>query len=130
MQAENCNTEKIDIYSSLAWSTQVSQKSNAKYGQTWIEEFLASVDFFIVPSGVFEIIFVIPPQTRILVDENGEEHVIQAVSVVLDYKQTPTGPGIQFELVLDLNKRGIEQILYFGKENFDDYFVKKWGLLK
>lgn len=130
VQAENCTADKIDIFSSLAWSTQVTQKSNLKFGQTWLEEFLTSADFFIVPSGAFEIEGILPQTPKILVDENGDEHTIATVEIFLNYKQTPTSPGVGFELILDPAQRGINQLLYFGSENFDDYFIKKWGLLK
>lgn len=129
MQADNCQANPINIYSSLSWSTQVTQKNSLHYGQTWIEEFLAASDFFIVPSGVFEIVFVLPPQARTVVDENGDEHLVEAIDIVLDYKQSPTSPSIGFDLILDLDQRGLEQILFFGMST-ENYFIKKWGLLR
>jgi hypothetical protein len=129
VQADNCSNENVDIYSSISWSAQAPQLSTLKYGQTWIEEFLRSMDFFITPTGTFELLFVMPPQSKILVDENGDEHSIQTVTLFMTYKQTPSSPGIGFEMVLDMNKRGIEQLLFFGTNN-EDYFFKRWGLLK
>ncbi len=130
MQAENCSTDKVDIFSSLSWQTSVSQKSSPQFGQTWIEEFLAAADFFIVPSGNFEIVFVMPPHLETLVNEYGEERNIESSTIILDYKQSPKSPAIQFELELDINERGLDQLLYFGMSNREEFFIKKWGLLR
>lgn len=130
VQAELCSADHVEIISSLGWSAFSKQKTDLKYGQTWIEEFLFSTDFFIVPGGVFEIQFVGPGRKMIWVDENGEEHSLSTVVIFLAYKQTPDSSGVSFDLILDPDKRGIEQILYFGRPSRDEFFIKKWGLLQ
>lgn len=130
LQAENCENEKIDIFSSIAWELQVKQRPNPIYGQTWIEDLISAADFFITPAGEFEIVLVSLPRTRVLVDENGEEHEIQSLDVVLSYKQTADSSGIMFDLELNPSERGLNQLLYFGLTDRQDYFIKRWGLLK
>lgn len=129
MQAENCDQAEINIHAGIPWSLKVLSTPNLIFGQTWIQEFLESTDFFIVPSGAYELIFAMPPTKRILVDEYGDEKEIAVVSIYLDYKQTPTSPKIQIQLILDLNARGLEQILYFGFTQDDKYFIKRKGFL-
>lgn len=130
VQAENCSAEKVEVVSGLSWRAFSKQKTDLTYGETWLEDFISSTDYFIIPTGVFEIQFVTPGRPLIWVDENGEEHNITGVMVFLVYKQTPASSGVSFDLILDPEKRGIEQILYFGRPNQDEYFIKKWGLLQ
>lgn len=130
VQAENCSAEHVEIISSISWTATSRQLTDYKYGQTWLEDFIQSIDFFIVPSGVFEIDHIFEFTPRTLVDEFGDEHNIDAMTVLLTYKQPHSLDGLSFELVLDKNARGIEQILSFGPAQDDGYLLKRWGLLK
>jgi hypothetical protein len=119
----------VDIVDTIGWEFKAKSHPSEQFGQTWIEDFLTATDFFISPSGTYHLDFVMPPQTRVVVDENGEEVPVQAVTIFLSFRQSPELSPVSLELVLDMNKRGIEQILYFGSQEHDEYFLKKWGLL-
>lgn len=129
MQAEGCGGEELEIVSDLAWLTRASTTAPKKFGQTWLEEFLTSTDFFVVPSGAMVIKYVLPGRNVRLVDESGDEVPLETIVVLLDYRQVPGGPGINFKVILDKNKTGLDQLLFFGQDDRRDYFLKKWGLL-
>jgi hypothetical protein len=129
--AEGCSSNQIQVVSNLGWIVDVNP-SQLKYGQTWLEEFLTSLDFFIVPSGTFVIDGLIPmAQTKVWVDESGDEHYLQVATIFLNYLQVKDGPPTNFEMYLDLNARGVEQLLYFGMVGSDEgYFFKRRGFIK
>lgn len=130
VQAENCQSSTIDIVSEIGWLAKVTQKHKPRLGQTWIEELFESADFFIVPSGTVQIGLLIREQ-RIWVDDNGEEHELETDRLTLEYQADPALAGVTLQLILDVDKRGLDQLLYFGvgiRVN-ESYFFKKKGLL-
>lgn len=129
MQAENCSPESVDIVDTIGWSFTAKAQPTSRFGQTWIEDFLNSTDFFISPSGTYTLDFVMPPQERTVVDENGDEVSVRAISIILTFRQSPELSPTSLELILDMDKSGIDQLLYFGFPDHKDYFLKKWGLL-
>lgn len=128
-QAEGCEGETLEVVSEISWLTRITPGLPKKYGQTWLEELIGSADFFIVPSGTMQIKFVLPGPPARLVDESGDEVPLETVLVLLDYRQVPGGPAIEFQVLLDRRQTGLNQLLYFGQRDPRDYFIKKWGLL-
>lgn len=130
VQAENCGSGPIEIVSTLSWQTVIDPASVSKAGQTWLEEFLSSTDFFILPTGTMTLHAVFPtPLRKSFVDENGDERPIQVIQLFLKYQQ-PGGSEVGFDLHLQMGKTGVEQILYFGDEHGHDYFFKQWGYVR
>ena len=129
MQAEKCTADTVEIVDTFGWNFMVKARPTGRFGETWIEDFLGASDFLISPSGAYQLDFVMPPEKKTFVDENGDESLLNAVSIFLIFKQAPELAPVQMELILDLDKRGVEQLLYFGFPDHQQYFLKKWGLL-
>lgn len=133
VQAEGCETDQIEIVSTLSWIATVEKSVPTVARQTWLTEFLRSADFFIVPSGTLEIDYVFPVSTlKTFVDESGDEQQISVATLLVKYVQVPGGASVQFEIHLHLGKTGVEQLLYFGEPRGSarDFFFKQWGYVR
>ncbi len=129
VQAEKCGSGDLEIVSTLGWLIKIKEKSQFTLGQTWIEEFITGLDYFIEPTGTFKLQR-ITPQNRIWVDENGEERTLEVLSFTWSFRQSEEMASTDFELEIDRNETGLAQLLYFGKSIQKEYFIQRWGLLR
>ncbi len=119
---------RFEVFAGNGWTVTAPQSAPGPLGDFWLEEFARSLDFFVQPTGTIELGWATPGVGQV-VDENGNESQIPVVTVVLNYLQSSKSPGDSLYLVLASEKRGVEQLLYFGDADPRDYYLKQRGYI-
>lgn len=126
--AEECESDVIQIYGSNGLIIPIEKSQYGRQGDHWIFEFLQQADFFIQPNGILEVDFV-SARWGHLVTEDGDEMAVSTFEISLTYFPYDGAFGSGFLLIVSMDHRGLEQLLYFGEGRRGNYFLKKRNFL-